>query len=157
MSWLFVIAKEMRPSTIGGRVLNPSAFLDLLCPLIRGTDFSGDGVRSVPFARMDDLFRVRPLLSAGNGGHTENQSRYHERDGKKYLKREHTLPVTGCKAHVMTRDAYLTFRAKAHPPDDDKDLPLPPEEATHVLVSVTIMDGAYGRGDVPCWPVADEM
>ena len=159
MSWLFVIAEEMKPSTIGGRVLNPELFLDLLRPLVKEADFSGDGIHHVTFERVDDLFRLRPFLSAGKGERTEDEARYHVRDGERYLKREHTLPVTGCQACVMTREAYLRFHSsRVNPPSDSKQLPIPPEEATHVLLTVTIMDQTYGKGNVPwVWPVADEV
>jgi hypothetical protein len=135
---IFVTAYQMSPSCIGARVLDPSAFLALLVREIEETGMAQcfDGVENTSLMLRPE---VCALVSAARGsGHEAGEAQYHLREGERYLLREHAFPPLGCYASLWTCERYLGLRGE--------DEPLPPEDATHVLYDIEVIDCTTNRG-----------
>lgn len=149
---LFSIAYEMRPNTIGVRVMNPDALLELIARELRET-----GERQAFDGRDQTILYLRPneacaLVSSGYGlSRSEKEGgRYHIRDGRNYLVREQAFPPQGAYAVLYTieyhRESYDRCLAEG---EDMSDEPFPPDGTTHVLVGIGVIDETYNRGQPP--------
>ena len=121
--------------TIGTKVVNEAAFMDIMDRAVKSFDFAAQPVPGQGFIMCPDLV---PHLSAGVGHRTTNPDDYvvavHRGRVDAYLKREKAVPCTGAALIIYTVDAYLAD------PDVQKDeaevARVRANEATHVLVAV---------------------
>ena len=155
---IHINAKEMRPSVVGARVLDPNGFLELVVREIRQTGrkqrFDGDGHPGIQL-RSDAM----QLVSTGDGWRSEDPMRHHVREGKTYLKREYALPATACIAYLITIARHNQLREQFLALAESKPFPWPPAplETTHVLYSVMILHAYSQTGQNPnLEEVADE-
>lgn len=127
------------PAPIGSKVLDHSAFLEVVGRAIEAHDFSQDRVPGQGFIVVPEAL---PFVSAGDGLRTEDPTDYtpafHRGQVDLYLKREKAGEPKFCAVVVYTSEAYL-----ADPEVTSKEAARI-EGATHVLVAVIASSGPEG-------------
>jgi hypothetical protein len=135
------ICSAADPSTIGSKITNLDAFIEVLAQAAEAHDFTKDRVPGQGFIQLPES--VLPHVSAGVGKQVADPTAYCLREHRgrvgAYLKREFAAPTESCAVVVYTRDAYVAD------PDVTEDEVQRLGDATHVIVAVLATAGPQSQ------------